>query len=224
MDFFFQRRGPCLSGRGSHVLETAWPQELRERSKRSALNRVAKDEQVRWQQALARKGWAALNWPTEHGGAGLTPTQNYLLDMELARAGAPAMLPFGVTMVAPVIMKFGSEAQKQRFLPDILHSRVWWCQGYSEPGSGSDLASLATQAEDQGDHYSGEWGQDMDNARPACRLDLLSCAHFEGRPQTARHLFPAHRYEISRGDGQANHHPRPADEGCRKSILCIWKM
>ncbi len=153
MDFSFSAEDRAFQAEVHEWLETAWPQELRERSKRSALNRVAKDEQVRWQQALARKGWAALNWPTEHGGAGLTPTQNYLLDMELARAGAPAMLPFGVTMVAPVIMKFGSEAQKQRFLPDILHSRVWWCQGYSEPGSGSDLASLATQAEDQGDHY-----------------------------------------------------------------------
>lgn len=134
-------------------LETAWPQRVRERQKKSALTRVSKDEQVGWQQALAEKGWAATNWPREHGGAGFTPTQNYLFDLEVARAGAPNVLPFGITMVAPVIMKFGSEAQKQRFLPDILHSRVWWCQGYSEPGSGSDLASLSTRAEDKGDHY-----------------------------------------------------------------------
>lgn len=115
--------------------------------------RTSKAEQVAWQQRLAERGWAAPNWPVEHGGAGFTPAQNYILDLEMARAGAPRTLPFGITMVAPVIMKFGTEEQKQRFLPDILNSRVWWCQGYSEPGSGSDLASLRTKAEDQGDHY-----------------------------------------------------------------------
>ena len=108
---------------------------------------------MRWQQKLAERGWAAPNWPVEHGGAGFTATQNYIFDLEMARAGAPRVLPFGITMVAPVIMKFGTEEQKRRFLPDILHSRVWWCQGYSEPGSGSDLASLRMKAEDKGDHY-----------------------------------------------------------------------
>lgn len=115
--------------------------------------RVSRAEQVAWQQKLAERGWAAPNWPKEHGGAGFTPTQNYLFDLEMAKAGAPRVLPFGITMVAPVIMKFGTEEQKQRFLPDILNSRVWWCQGYSEPGAGSDLAALRLKAEERGDHY-----------------------------------------------------------------------
>ena len=134
-------------------LATAWPQEVRERQARSALGRLTKDDQVRWQKALAKKGWAATNWPKEYGGAGFTPTQSYIFDLERARVGAPNVIPFGITMVAPVIMKFGTEEQKKKYLPDILASNVWWCQGYSEPGSGSDLASLRTRAEARGDHF-----------------------------------------------------------------------
>ena len=153
MDFSFSAEDREFQREVRAWLDDAWPEAARERRARSALARVSKAEQVRWQQKLAERGWAAPNWPVEHGGAGFTATQNYIFDLEMARAGAPRVLPFGITMVAPVIMKFGTEEQKQRFLPDILHSRVWWCQGYSEPGSGSDLASLRMKAEDKGDHY-----------------------------------------------------------------------
>ena len=134
-------------------LDDAWPESARKRQGRSALGRISKDEQVRWQRALHAKGWAATHWPREHGGAGFTPAQNYIFDLERARVGAPMVIPFGMGMVAPVIMKFGSDAQKRKYLPDILASRTWWCQGYSEPGAGSDLASLRTKAENRGDHY-----------------------------------------------------------------------
>ena len=134
-------------------LATSWPDEARKRQARSALGRLSKEDHVRWQQALAAKGWAAVDWPKEHGGAGFTATENYIFDLERARVGAPAVMPFGMAMVAPVIMKFGTEEQKRRFLPDILNTNVWWCQGYSEPGSGSDLASLRTKAEDKGDYF-----------------------------------------------------------------------
>lgn len=134
-------------------LEENWTEEMRERQARSALGRLGRDDIVRWQKRLAEKGWAAPNWPAEYGGAEFTPTQKYIFDLERARVGAPGMLPFGVSMVAPVIMKFGTQEQKDKYLPDILNSNVWWCQGYSEPGSGSDLASLKTKAEDKGDHY-----------------------------------------------------------------------
>ena len=153
MDFSFSDEDRAFQGEVREWLDVAWPKDVRRRQAKSALGRVSKGQQSRWQQALAKKGWAAPNWPEEYGGAGFTPTQNYLFDLELARAGAPGVLPFGITMVAPVIMKFGTQEQKDRFLPDILNSRVWWCQGYSEPGSGSDLASLSTRAEDKGDHY-----------------------------------------------------------------------
>ena len=109
--------------------------------------------QVRWQKTLYEKGWAAPNWPEEYGGTGWTPVQKYIFAREEGHANAPFVIPFGLSMVGPVIYTFGSEAQKQRFLPDILASNVWWAQGYSEPGAGSDLASLKTKAALAGDHY-----------------------------------------------------------------------
>ena len=114
---------------------------------------TSKDDHVRWQKVLAEQGWAAVNWPVEHGGTGWTPTQKYIWANECAKAGAPDVVPFGMKMVAPVIYTYGNEEQKQRFLPDILNSNVWWCQGYSEPNAGSDLASLKTTAVRDGDHY-----------------------------------------------------------------------
>lgn len=134
-------------------LDVAWPESLRQKQRRSVMERLSKADRVAWQKRLYEKGWAARDWPESHGGAGFTSTQNYIFDLECARVGAPGVIPFGITMVAPVIMKFGTEEQKKRFLPDILATNVWWCQGYSEPGSGSDLASLKTRAEDKGDHY-----------------------------------------------------------------------
>ena len=115
--------------------------------------RIGKDDHVRWQKILHEKGWIAPNWPVEHGGTGWTAMQKHLFDEECALGGAPMIIPFGLTMVAPVIMRFGNDAQKARFLPRILASEDWWCQGYSEPGSGSDLASLRTKAVRDGDEW-----------------------------------------------------------------------
>ncbi|MFD2367219.1 acyl-CoA dehydrogenase family protein [Pseudoduganella sp. GCM10020061] len=115
--------------------------------------RLAREDYVRWHKILAEKGWVAPGWPVEHGGPGWTPVQRHIFEEECARAATPPVLPFGVNMVAPVIMAFGSESQKAHFLPRILSCEDWWCQGYSEPGSGSDLASLKTTAQRQGDHY-----------------------------------------------------------------------
>ena len=106
-----------------------------------------------WHAALYKRGWVAPYWPTEYGGAGWTPAQRYLFESELSRAGAPRLLPFGIHMVGPVIIKFGSQVQKDFYLPRILSGEDYWCQGYSEPGSGSDLASLKTRAVRDGDHY-----------------------------------------------------------------------
>jgi alkylation response protein AidB-like acyl-CoA dehydrogenase len=115
--------------------------------------RLDKDDYVRWHRILARQGWVAPGWPVEFGGTGWTPLQRHIFEEECARAGTPPILPFGVNMVAPVIMAFGSQAQKEHFLPRILSCEDWWCQGYSEPGAGSDLASLKTTAVRDGDHY-----------------------------------------------------------------------
>ncbi|MFY8140115.1 MAG: acyl-CoA dehydrogenase family protein, partial [Caulobacter sp.] len=109
--------------------------------------------QVKWQKTLAARGWAATNWPVEYGGTGFTPSQAYIFNMEMSLAGVPTSSPMGLKMVAPVIMAFGSDEQKAQHLPPIINSDIWWCQGYSEPGSGSDLASLQMKAERDGDDY-----------------------------------------------------------------------
>jgi len=114
---------------------------------------VTAEEFTRWQKILHRKGWGAPSWPKQFGGPGWGPVEQHIYDEEAALAGAPRAVPFGLKMVAPVIMAFGTPAQQQRFLPRILSGEDWWCQGYSEPGSGSDLASLKTRAERNGDHY-----------------------------------------------------------------------
>lgn len=115
--------------------------------------RMSKEDHVRWQRILYDKGWIAAGWPVEYGGTGWTAMQKHIFEEECALAGAPPLIPFGLVMVAPVLMAFGSQAQKDRYLPRILRSDDWWCQGYSEPGSGSDLASLRTKAMRDGDHY-----------------------------------------------------------------------
>ncbi|WP_413671281.1 acyl-CoA dehydrogenase family protein [Massilia cellulosiltytica] len=132
-------------------LEAELPADLRH--KVADHLRLHKDDYVRWHRILARQGWAAPGWPREYGGPGWTPVQRHIFEEECARAGTPPVLPFGVNMVAPVIMAFGSEEQKAYYLPRILACEDWWCQGYSEPGAGSDLASLKTTAVRDGDHY-----------------------------------------------------------------------
>jgi alkylation response protein AidB-like acyl-CoA dehydrogenase len=115
--------------------------------------RLSKEDLQRWARILGAKGWHGWAWPKEFGGPGWNAIQKHLFEEECALAGAPRVIPFGPVMVAPVIMAFGSKAQQQRFLPDIMSGKVWWSQGYSEPGSGSDLASLKMKAERKGDYY-----------------------------------------------------------------------
>jgi alkylation response protein AidB-like acyl-CoA dehydrogenase len=127
--------------------------KLREMQAQSKNGYLDKDAMVAWQKKLYERGWVAPDWPVEHGGAGFTPTQRYIFNMEMSAAGTPSVSPMGLKMVAPVIMAFGTEEQKKEHLPPILRSDIWWCQGYSEPGSGSDLAALSMKAERDGDHY-----------------------------------------------------------------------
>lgn len=108
---------------------------------------------VRWQKKLYDKGWIAPSWPVEFGGTDWTINQKYIYETERAAAGIMDVTPFGLKMVGPVIYTFGTQAQKDKFLPGVLNSDDWWCQGYSEPGAGSDLASLKTRADLDGDHY-----------------------------------------------------------------------
>ena len=133
-------------------LDSNYPGDIKERQdKRLPLD---KEQNIRWQKILSKKGWFAVNWPSEYSGSPeLSLTQKYILQNVLAEYNTPVLLPFGVGMCAPVIFSFGTDKQKNQHLPAILNSDVWWCQGYSEPGSGSDLASLKTKADKEGDNY-----------------------------------------------------------------------
>src|SRR5690606_30184061 len=131
--------------------EANLPADLREKVLEH--RELTKDDLVRWHKILAKKGWVAPAWPVEWGGTGWNAVQPYNYEEEYARAGAPPVAAFGSTMCASALLKFGTEEQKKRFLPRIYNGDDFWVQGYSEPGSGSDLASLKTRAERRGDHY-----------------------------------------------------------------------
>jgi alkylation response protein AidB-like acyl-CoA dehydrogenase len=114
---------------------------------------LGKSDMERWHALLNKRGWLAVSWPTAFGGPGWDAVQKSIFEEECSLVHAPRILPFGLNMLAPVLMKFGSKAQQDTYLPRILDGSDWWCQGYSEPGAGSDLASVKTQAVRDGDHY-----------------------------------------------------------------------
>jgi alkylation response protein AidB-like acyl-CoA dehydrogenase len=127
------------------------PDDIRDRCARGY--HLPPQDQIRWQKVLNARGWLAPNWPLEYGGTGWSLTQKYICAQEFARASAPNLSNFGITMLGPVLIAFGSQKQKDEYLPRILNSDIQWCQGYSEPGAGSDLASLKTRAVRDGDDY-----------------------------------------------------------------------
>ena len=132
-------------------LEANLPADIR--AKVVGYQGLSKDDIVRWHKILAAKGWSVPHWPAEWGGTGWNITQRYIFDEEFGLAGAPALPSFGPNMCASVLLRFGTPAQKQRFLPRIREGDDFWVQGYSEPGAGSDLAALKTRADRHGDHY-----------------------------------------------------------------------
>src|SRR3954470_5800493 len=127
------------------------PEDIREKLQLG--HKVEKPDIVRWQRILNKKGWAAYNWPKEWGGPGWTPIQRMMFLEEIQTFPAPEVNPFNITMLGPVLIQFGSQEQKSRFLPRAANLDDWWCQGFSEPGAGSDLAALKTAARLEGDHY-----------------------------------------------------------------------
>ena len=152
MDINFSAEDVALRDEVREFFDKEYDSEV---SKRQADNHSSdyKSSIVAWQKKLHAKGWIAPDWPVEYGGTGWSSTQKYIYETERGLAGIPDVIPFGLKMVAPVIYTFGTEEQKARFLPRILSSDDWWCQGYSEPGAGSDLAALTTSAEYAGDNY-----------------------------------------------------------------------
>ncbi len=153
MDLSFSDEDRAFRQEVRNWIAEAYTPELRAQLALSKNGYLDKAGQIAWQKKLYEKGWVAPNWPKEFGGPGLSPSQRAILQTELGEAGCPVVSPMGISMVAPVIMAFGNDAQKARHLPPILASDIWWCQGYSEPGSGSDLASLQMSAVRDGDEY-----------------------------------------------------------------------
>ena len=158
--------------------------ELRDVATKSTSVFVDKPHTLKWQAILHKKGWVAPTWPKEFGGTGWSEAERHIFASECARAGAPSLSPMGLRMVAPVIMHYGTAEQKAWYLPRILSGEDYWCQGYSEPGSGSDLASLSLRADRDGDHYvlngSKIW---TTHAHFATKMFCLVRTNRDGRPQ-----------------------------------------
>ncbi|MEM9740259.1 MAG: acyl-CoA dehydrogenase family protein [Pseudomonadota bacterium] len=153
MDLAFSPEDRAFQSNVRAWIDDNYTEDLRQKMTLSKNGYLDRDGQITWQKRLYDGGFIAPNWPEAFGGPGLSATEKYILGMELAAAGTPPVIPMGVSMVAPVIMAFGNEAQKEEHLPKILSSERWWCQGYSEPGAGSDLASLQMSAVRDGDEY-----------------------------------------------------------------------
>jgi alkylation response protein AidB-like acyl-CoA dehydrogenase len=151
MDLKFSPDEEKFRGEVRAFFDAEVPKDIR--SKLELGRRISKDDMVRWQKILHRKGWGAPGWPKQFGGTGWNIVQQHIFEEERAASNAPPQNPFAQKMLAPVIQAFGNAAQQEYFLPRIITGEDWWCQGYSEPGSGSDLASLRTSAVRQGDHY-----------------------------------------------------------------------
>ena len=153
MDLEFSKEDLAFRDEVRAFIAEAFDDDMRAHAAQSKNAHIDKAGQVRWLKRLYEKGWIAPDWPKEYGGTGWSHAQKYIFDMEMALAGAPSTSNMGLKMCAPVVMAFGTPEQKAQHLPKILSTDAWWCQGYSEPGSGSDLASLSMKAERDGDYY-----------------------------------------------------------------------
>jgi alkylation response protein AidB-like acyl-CoA dehydrogenase len=151
MDLSFTPDEEAFQAEVRSFLASEFPQDIAVKT-RAGL-RLGKAEIERWQAILSKRGWLAPHWPVAYGGAGWSAVQRYIFELEMALAHAPSPIPFGLNMLAPVLIKYGSEAQKAHWLGRMLRGDDWWCQGYSEPGAGSDLANIRTTAVRNGDHY-----------------------------------------------------------------------
>ena len=151
MDLDFSPEEQAFRQEVRDFLDARLPEQLSSKVRKG--KRLTKADMEKWHAILNERGWLASHWPREYGGTGWGPVQSFIFENECALAHAPRIVPFGVSMLGPVLIKYGNEAQKRRWLPRILDGSDWWCQGYSEPGAGSDLASLKTTAVRDGNHY-----------------------------------------------------------------------
>ncbi len=153
MDLAFSREDEAFRREVCDFLDAKLTPSMREAAARTTTVFADRELAMAWQKILVEKGWAVPSWPVEYGGTGWSPTEKYIFGEETAKAGAPGLIPLGLRMLAPVLFKYGTREQKDHYLPRMLSGEHYWCQGYSEPGSGSDLSSLKLAAEKDGDDY-----------------------------------------------------------------------
>jgi alkylation response protein AidB-like acyl-CoA dehydrogenase len=184
MDLTLSREDEDFRAEVRHFLDENLTQDLREAGRKTTGVFADYAAGMRWHRILARRGWSAPTWPKEYGGTGWSATQRYIFSRECIAADAPRIFAMGLRMVGPVIMKFGTPEQKAKYLPRIVSGDITFCQGYSEPGSGSDLASLKTRAERDGDDYvingTKIW---TTGAHVADHMFCLVRTSSEGKPQ-----------------------------------------
>ena len=184
MDIAYSAEDEAFRDEVRTFLDARLSDDMRRAAARTTTVFADKDLAMAWQAVLVERGWAVPSWPVEHGGTGWTPTQKYIFGEELAKAGAPGLIPLGLRMLAPVLFKYGTPEQKAHYLPKMLSGEHYWCQGYSEPGSGSDLSSLKTAAVKDGDDYivngSKIW---TTHAQFADHIFCLVRTDSSGRPQ-----------------------------------------
>ena len=202
------------------------PKDIRERMYLG--DKASKEDIVTWQRILNKKGWAAMGWPKEYGGPGWTPIQQMIFLEENLLAPAPELSGFNITMIGPVLIQFGTEAQKKKFLPRAANLDDWWCQGFSEPGAGSDLASLKTSAKRDGDHYvingSKIW---TSTAHMADWVFLLVRTNPQRAQAAGGHLVHPGRHEDAGHHGAADHLDRrrasPQRDVLSTMCACRWR-
>ncbi len=184
MDIAYSAEDEAFRDDVRSFLDDRLSDDMRRGAARTTTVFADKDLAMEWQAILVEQGWAVPSWPVEHGGTGWTPTEKYIFGEELAKAGAPGLIPLGLRMLAPVLFKYGTPEQKAHYLPKMLSGEHYWCQGYSEPGSGSDLSSLKTAAVKDGDDYivngSKIW---TTHAQFADHIFCLVRTDSSGRPQ-----------------------------------------
>ena len=182
MDLNFSPEEQAFQAEVKAFLAEHLPKDIADRVGRG--EEPTREDMDRWHAILNDKGWLGGSWPKEFGGQAWGPIEQHIFEEECAKANAPRIVPFGLKMLGPVLMKFGSPEQQAEYLPRILDGRDWWCQGYSEPGAGSDLASLKTRAERDGDHYIVNGQKTWTTlGQYANRIFCLVRTKFDGKPQ-----------------------------------------
>ena len=186
-------------------VEANYPPELR-----NPPHRLHWNEAKPWYMALSRQGWLAPSWPQEHGGMGLSAAKQLIMMEEFERHGVARTPDHGLVLLGPLLIRYGTEAQKQRFLPRILAGEDIWCQGYSEPGAGSDLGRAAHGGGAGRRALGGQRPEDLDHAGVRRQLDFPIGAHGQDRQEAGRHFLPARPAGQPRRDGAPDHQPRTA--------------